>query len=97
MWQTSLRALWIPVAGVTATLLFAPPAAADQAGYLYALRGQWPSLSDRQLLSEGRKICNATHSGMNSAEATIMVQKDLQMGVTEALQVVSAAVVHLGC
>jgi hypothetical protein len=97
MWHTWLRALQILVAGVAMALLFAPPAAADQGDYLHALQGKWPSLNDQQLLNEGRKVCNATHSGMNSADATLMVQKDLQMGVTEALDVVGAAIVHLGC
>ncbi|MGX9788865.1 DUF732 domain-containing protein [Mycobacterium sp. MMS18-G62] len=95
--QLLLYGPWAMVTGLTALLALAPPAAADQDAYLQTLRGKWPSLSEQQLLAEGRKVCNATHSGMTSADATIMVQKDLQMGVPEALDVVSAAVVHLGC
>jgi hypothetical protein len=85
------------VAAVAVTVLCAPPAAADEAGYLNALRGRWASVTDQQFLTEGAKVCSVTRSGTSSADATLMVQKDLQMGVTEALRVVGAAIVHLGC
>jgi hypothetical protein len=97
MWLTCLRALRIPVAGAAAMLLVAPPAAADERGYLLVLHGRWASQSDQQLLSEARKVCNATRGGTNSADAILIVQKDLKMGVPEASQVVAAAVAQLGC
>ena len=85
------------IAGTAASLAFAAPASADGGAYLHALQDTYTSLSTQQLLSEGSKVCNAIRGGMNSANAVIMVQRDLVVSVPAAGDIVSAAVVHLGC
>jgi len=49
------------------------------------------------LLSEGRAVCNAISNGMHSTDALGMVQNHLGVSVPAAGDIVSAAVVHLGC
>ena len=61
------------------------------------LQAKLTFLTTRQLLSEGGKVCTATHSGITSSDAVIMVQKDLAVGVPDAVYIVEAAVVGLGC
>lgn len=86
----------IPIAVAAWTLAFAAPASADEGDYLM-LQAKLTFLTTRQLLSEGGKVCTATHSGMTSSDAVIMVQKDLAVGVPDAVYIVEAAVVGLGC
>jgi hypothetical protein len=54
-------------------------------------------VSPQQLLSEGAKVCSAIDSGMNATNAVQMVQKDLGVSIPASGDIVSAAVVHLGC
>jgi hypothetical protein len=87
---------------VVATLLAsavtaAAPAAADESGYLQQLVPKYVFLSPQQLLDEGHKVCDAIHRGMISPDAAIMVQKDLAVSVTAAVDIVGAAGVQLGC
>jgi hypothetical protein len=42
-------------------------------------------------------VCNATSRGMNSPDMVIMVQREIGVSVPAALDIVSAAVVHLDC
>lgn len=84
-------------ASTAVSLAFAAPASADAGSYLHALQDTYTSLSTQQLLSEGTKICNAIRGGMNSTNAVMMVQRDLGVSVPAAGDMVSAAVVHLGC
>ena len=79
------------------SLGLAAPAAADTGDYLHALQDRYPSLSTQQLLSTGAMVCNATSSGMNSPEIVTTVQRDIGVSVPAALDIVSAAVVHLEC
>jgi hypothetical protein len=94
-----MRSIVVPalIAGTAMSLAFAAPASADTAGYLGELQDFYPTLSTQQLLTEGQKVCNATRSGRNSVDALQMVQKDLGVSVPAAGDIVSAAVVHLGC
>ncbi|HYZ68643.1 MAG TPA: DUF732 domain-containing protein [Mycobacterium sp.] len=85
------------VAGTAMSLAFAAPASADTAGYLAKLQDVYPTLSSQQLLTEGYKVCAVTRSGKSSADALQMVQKDIGVSVPAAGDIVSAAVVHLGC
>jgi hypothetical protein len=94
MWSITARVL-IGVAAMS--LAFASPAAADSGDYLHALQPTYTSVTTQQLLSEGAKACNAIRSGMNSTQTVLMVQKDLGVSVPAAGDIVSAAVVHLGC
>jgi hypothetical protein len=84
--------------GVVATAVaFAAPAAADQDDYLRPLQERFVFLSAQQLLSEGTKVCNAIRSGKTSTDAVIMVRNDLGVSVATAGEIVSGAVVDLGC
>jgi len=94
MWSNVLRALFAVAA---TSVAFAAPASAADDEYLHALQDSYPFLSPQELLSEGQKICNATRGGMNSTDALNMVVKDLQVTVPAAGNIVSAAVVNLGC
>jgi hypothetical protein len=94
MWSVPLRAL---IAGAAMSVAFAVPAAADTGGYLQALQDRYTSLTAQQLLSEGRAVCNAISNGMNSTDAVGMVRNHLEVSVSAAGDIVSAAVVHLGC
>jgi hypothetical protein len=89
-----LRAL---IAGAAMSVAFAAPATADASGYLQALQNRYPSLTAEQLLSEGQAVCNAISNGMNSTDALRMVQKHLGVSVAAADDIVSAAVIDLGC
>jgi Protein of unknown function (DUF732) len=94
-----MRPIVLPLltASTAVSLAFAAPASADTGGYLHALQDTYTTLSAQQLLSEGTKICNAIRGGMNSTNAVMMVQRDLGVSVPAAGDMVSAAVVHLGC
>jgi hypothetical protein len=94
MWSVPLRAL---IAGAAVSVAFAAPAAADTGGYLQVLQDRYTSLTAQQLLSEGRAVCNAISNGMNSTDAVGMVQDHLEVSVSAAGDIVSAAVVYLGC
>ena len=79
------------------SIVLAAPAAADEGGYLQALQDRYTSLTPQQLLSEGRAVCSAISNGTNATAALQMVQKHLGVSVAVAGDIVSAAVVHLGC
>ena len=89
-----LRAL---IAGAAMSVAFAAPATADASGYLEALQSRYPSLTAEQLLSEGQTVCNAISNGMNGTDATLMVQRHLGVSMSAAGDIVSAAIIHLGC
>ena len=54
-------------------------------------------LSEAQLLSEGRRICDANHSGQNSYDSIVMVMNDLKVSGGVAQNIVITANIHLGC
>lgn len=80
---------------VTATC--APGAAADEGDYLHHLAPLYKFLSEEQLLSEGRRICDANHSGQNSYDSIVMVMNDLKVSGGVAQNIVITANIHLGC
>jgi uncharacterized protein DUF732 len=94
MWSVAVRVL---IPAMATSLMFAAPASADSAGYLQALVPTYNLVSPQQLLSEGAKVCSAIDSGMNATDAVQMVQKDLGVSIPASGDIVSAAVVHLGC
>jgi hypothetical protein len=80
-----------------ASVIFAPQAAADQDEYLRKLQSQFPYLSAEQLIAEGAKVCTATRQGTPAADAVIMVRENLGVSIPTAGDIVSTAVVELGC
>jgi hypothetical protein len=94
MWSNAVR---IVLAGAAMSLAFAPSASADTAGFLHAVVPTYNNVSPQQLLAAGNKACDAIRGGMNSTNAVLLVQKDIGVSIPAAGDVVSAAVVHLGC
>lgn len=85
------------VIAVGAAVVAAPPAGADEAGYLQRLQSRLAYLTTQQLLTEGYKICQLTHSGRPSSDAIPMVTKDLAISVPAAVDIIVAAGGELGC
>lgn len=75
----------------------APTAIADEAGYLQRLQSRLAYLTAQQLLTEGYKVCQLTHSGHPSSDAIEMVSKDLAISVPAAVEIIVAAGGELGC
>lgn len=94
MWSVAFR---VVLTGAAISLVFAPSAAADTGGYLHALQDTYTSLSTQQLLSEGARVCGSLRNGVNSTQTVIMVQQDLGVSIPASGDIVSAAVLHLGC
>jgi hypothetical protein len=61
------------------------------------LQTRYAFLSDQQLLSEGAKVCGNLRNGMPGSDATQMVRDDLGVSVPTAFNIVSTAIVELGC
>jgi hypothetical protein len=76
---------------VGAAILAAPSAAADQVEYLNKLQDKFAFLTPQQLLNEGDRVCAAEQGGSISPDRTTMVRNDLNVGVSVALEIVSAA------
>jgi hypothetical protein len=85
------------IAGAAMSLAFAPPAAADAAGFLHEVQPFYTNFSAEQLLSEGFRVCSGMRSGMKAPDAVQMVQNDIGASIAAAGDIVSAAVVHLDC
>jgi hypothetical protein len=89
-----LRVL-LAVAGMV--LAFPATAAADEGDYLRPLQDKYTFVSREQLLSEGSKVCDAMNSGVSATAAVSMVQRDLGVWLTPAVDIVAAASRNLGC
>ena len=94
MWSNALR---VVVAGAAMSLAFAPSAAADSASFLRGLVPVYNNVTPEQLLSAANNACNSIRAGMNSTNAVLQVQKEIGVSVPAAGDIVSAAVIHLGC
>jgi hypothetical protein len=85
------------LAVMAAAVAFAAPAAADEDEFVRTMQISYVFLSEQQLRSEGARICSVLRSGAPAADAVIMVRNDLGISVSAAGEIVSAAVLHLGC
>jgi hypothetical protein len=94
MWSNALR---VVIAGAAISLACAPSAAADSAGFLHAVAPTYNNVSPERLLAAGNNACGAIRGGMNSTNAVLQVQKEIGVSAPAAGDIVSAAVVHLGC
>ena len=96
-----IKAFRVMIAGVASVSAFAvmaaAPAQADDATYLQRLMPRYAYLNPQQLLAEGYSVCDAERSGITSSDAVNMVYKDLTVSMATATDIVSAAVVDLGC
>jgi Protein of unknown function (DUF732) len=91
------RVLTAVIAIASTSAVMAAPAQADESEYLRVLQPKYAHLSAQQLLTEGHRVCSAVDSGMSSSNAMGMVQKDLATSVAVAVDIVSNAIVVLGC
>ncbi|WP_286137664.1 DUF732 domain-containing protein [Mycobacterium sp. IS-3022] len=85
------------VAAAVTAVVFAAPAAADQSEFVRKLQEQYVFLTAEQLIAAGDKVCAATASGVPASDAVMMVRNDLGVSVPAAGDIVSLAVVELGC
>ena len=60
------------VSASASAVMAAAPAQADEATYLHRLQPTYTSLSTRQLLAEGYRVCKAERGGMNSAADAVL-------------------------
>jgi len=94
----ALRAVFVvAVSALGFAMMPTAPASADEAGYLQLLQPKYVFLSPQQLLDEGYKVCNNIHNGMTSPDAANMVQKEMSVSLSMAVDLVGAAAVQLGC
>lgn len=84
----------LAVAGAVA---FASPVAADQSEFVRKLQQRYVFLSAEQLISAGNKVCAAAASGVPASDSVKMVRNELGVSVKAAGDIVSLAVVELGC
>jgi len=82
---------------VLAAVVFAAPAAADEDEFVRTMQTSYAFLTDQQLRTEGAKICSVLGSATPASEAVIMVRNDFGVSISAAGEIVSAAVVQLGC
>lgn len=85
------------IAVAAAAVAFAAPASADQAEFVRKVQSQYVFLTADQIIAAGQKICAAAANGVPASESVMMVRDDLGMSVPAAGDVVSTAVVELGC
>lgn len=75
----------------------AAPAVASEDEFVRTLQTRYAYLTDGQLRAEGAKICTVLGTGTPASDAVIMVRDDLGVSISAAGEIVSAAVVQLGC
>ena len=92
-----IPAFRVGVGIIVAALACAPVAHANQNNCLSELQPQFALPTSHQLLTEGARACAAIHGGRSSADTVPVVSKDLGVSVPMAFDIVSAAVVNLGC
>ena len=85
------------LAVIAAAVAFAAPATASEDEFVRTLQTRYVFLSEQQLRSEGAKICGVLGSGVPASDVVIMVSNDLEASISAAGEIVSAAVVQLGC
>jgi hypothetical protein len=75
----------------------ATPAAASEDEFVREMQTRYAFLTDGQLRAEGAKICSVLGGGTPASDAVVMVREDLGVSISAAGEIVSAAVVQLGC
>ena len=80
-----------------AAVAVAAPASADQSEFLHAVQYKYAYLTPQQLITAGYEACALTSRGGRAADAVTMVRDNLQIGVSAAADIVSAATVQLDC
>lgn len=91
------RTIGMLVAGAAGAVALAGPAAADESEFLRKLQDQYAFLTAEQLLSAGHQVCAAAVSGVPASDSVMMVSHDFGISVPAAGDIVSTAVIELGC
>jgi Flp pilus assembly protein TadB len=92
-----VRALCVPFAAAAVAIGLAAPAAAADNDYLETLQPRLTFLSPSQLMAAGDEVCRVIHAGAPSSAAVDRLSRDMGVSVPVAFEIVSAAVIHLGC
>ncbi|MEW5810012.1 MAG: hypothetical protein AB1925_11190 [Actinomycetota bacterium] len=86
------------MAGATTGLLtLAAPATADTGSYLDGLQPMYASLTRDQLLAAGSMACGILGSGQPAPVAVNALYKQMGLSLSAGNNIVTAAVIHLGC
>lgn len=91
------RIIGMSIVAAATAVAVAAPAAADESEFVRKLQEQYVFLSAEQLIAAGNKVCAAARSGVPASDSVMMVRNDLGISVPAAGDVVSLAVVELGC
>ena len=91
------RIIGLLIAAATIGVAFAAPAVADQSDFVRKLQDQYVFLSAEQLIAAGNKVCAAAVSGVPASDSVATISEDLGISVPAAYDIVSLAVIELGC
>ncbi|WP_326545560.1 DUF732 domain-containing protein [Mycolicibacterium sp. ND9-15] len=91
------RIIGVWIAAIATAVAFAAPAAADQSEFVRKLRERYVFLTAEQLITAGHDVCAAARSGVPASDSVIMVRDSLGISIKAAGDIVSRAVVELGC
>jgi Protein of unknown function (DUF732) len=91
------RALYPLVAALAVLPVCAAPASADTDGYLHAVGDQYRFLTPQQLLGAGHRACSIIDSGNPATVAIDMLNREQGISVPVAFNIVTKAIIHLGC
>ncbi len=91
------RIIGMLIAAAATSIAFAAPAAADQAQFVRKLQEQYVFLGADQLISTGNQVCAHAARGVSAAEMVMRVRDELGISTAAAGDIVSLAVVELGC
>jgi hypothetical protein len=91
------RIIGVLIAAAATAVAFAAPAAADQSEFVRKLQQQYVFLTVEQLITAGHKVCAAARSGVPASDSVMMVRDYLGVSVPAAGDIVSLAVIELGC
>jgi hypothetical protein len=88
---------WV-LPALAATMVSAPPAAADDAAdFLSVVQPRYQVLTPAQLLAAGNRACSIIGSGRPAADAVEILNQELGVDVPVVSQIVRAAVIYLHC
>ncbi|AMO63082.1 Protein of uncharacterised function (DUF732) [Mycolicibacterium phlei] len=92
-----MRYLISAVAAVVAAIPLAAPAAADADEFVRKVQAKWVYLSADQVMTAGNQACAALRSGVPASVVIDNLNQGLGVSVLAAQDIVSTAVVELGC
>ncbi|WP_157897690.1 DUF732 domain-containing protein [Mycolicibacterium rutilum] len=92
-----LRYLFSTLVVAGAALALAAPAVADEADFVRKMHDQLVFLTPDEILAAGYRVCAAARSGVPASDSVVTVSDELGISVPSAGDLVSLAVVELGC